>query len=142
MQPDQIAQHALAQYARAYAAAGSYEQARTAHNASSDGVLYIERAWAAMIAEDTALAASGASSFEAMVRGEDVARFEAMQEAQGLAKVVGTDGVAQWVPKAEARRMALVALYAPKFANLDPHSVAEKAELEREFNAAMVAIDG
>lgn len=142
MQPNQIQQHALAQYARAFAEAGSYEQARTAHNASSDGVLYIERAWQAMVDEDAAVKASGAADFEAMVRGADVAKFEADQVAQGLAKVYGTDGVPQWVAKAEAQRMALVALYAPKFANLDPQSVGEKAELERAFNAAMVAIDG
>lgn len=142
MQPDQIAQHALAQYARAYAASGSYEQARDAHNASSDGVLYIEKAWAAMIAEDAALKASGAATIDEMVRGQDVARFEQMQRDQGLAKVFGTDGVAQWVPKAQAQRMAVAAFYQPKYDNLDPHSVGEKAELDRALQAAMAAIDG
>ncbi len=142
MQPDQIAQHALAEYARAYAAVMSYEAARNAHNASSDGVLYIEKAWAAMIAEDAALAASTADSFEAMVRGQDVANFEAMQVAQGLAKVIGLDGVAQWIPKADAARKAVVDYYAPKFANLDPNSIGEKAELQREFGAAYMAAGG
>lgn len=142
MQPDQIQRHALAQYARAFAAVMSYEAARTAHNASSDGVLYIESAWDAMLKEDAALAASGAATVEEMVRGEDVARFELMQRDQGLAKVFGVDGVAQWLPKAEAQRMAVAAYYAPKYANLDPHSVGEKAELDRAVKAAMEAIDG
>lgn len=142
MQPDQIQQHALAQYARAFAAVMSFEAARTAHNASSAGVLHIEAAWAAMIAEDAALKASGAATVEEMVRGADVAKFEAAQVAQGLAKVVGVDGVAQWVPKAEAQRMQVAAFYAPKYANLDPHSVGEKAELDRAVKAAMEAIDG
>lgn len=142
MQPEQIAQHALAEYARAYAATMSYQAARNAHNASSDGVLYIEKAWAAMIAEDAALAASGAASFEAMVRGADVMAFEAMQRAQGLEKVVGLDGVAQWMPKADVQRKAIVDYYAPKFANLDPNSVGEKAELQRAFAEAFMAVGG
>ena len=142
MQPDQIQQHALAQYARAFAAAGSYEQARTAHNASSTGVLYLEMAWAAMIAEDAALKASGAASVEEMVRGEDVARFKQMQRDQGLTEVFGVDGVPQWVPKAEAERMAVAAYYAPKFAALHPDDVKGRTELQREVSDRMVAIDG
>lgn len=142
MQPDQIQQHALAQYARAYAAQGSYEAARDAHNASSASVLHIEAAWKAMIDEDAALKASGAATVEEMVRGEDVAKFEAAQVAQGLAKVFGVDGVPQWVPKTEAQRMAVAKYYAAKIANLDPQSVGERKEVQRELDAAMAAIDG
>lgn len=142
MQPNQIAQHALAQYARAYANTMSYEQARTAHNASSAGVLHIEAAWDAMLKEDAALKLSGATSIEALTRSEDVARFEQMQRDQGLSKVFGVDGVAQWVPKAEAERMALAAFYAPKFAALHRDDVKGRQALEREVSDRTVAIGG